>query len=312
MAKFNKKTPNFFMRLDTCNFGFLSKSDWRILYAIESESKTHEIVPIKLISKRTKLDPVSIDQACALLMRFKLLRREGEVQHGGASQENCNMTGSTSSCIDTNKDLASSQHRRRGRKGIPLGTLGYILGFGGLDYLALHFFKQKNSLSCISNSRLGVGKEADIHVGERLSPTDGAFPKAIVVKFHRLGRTSFRSVRTKRDYHLGKGANASFHACSCKRALYQLGFSVPIPVDHNRHAIVMERIDGLPLNQVTHLLDPQRLYHELVSMIVAIARLGLVHGDFNEFNVLVRNRDESPVLIDFPQMVSIKHRNAAE
>ena len=85
-----------------------------------------------------------------------------------------------------------------------------------------------------------------------------------------------------------------------------------MPVDHNRHAIVMERIDGLPLNQIVHLQDPQTLYHRLISMIFSLAQLGLVHGDFNEFNILIKSEDESPILIDFPQMVSIKHRNATE
>ena len=197
------------MRLDACNFDFLSGADWRILHAIESESKTHEIVPIELISRRTKLDPVLVDQACGLLARFKLLRREGAPQ--GASQiYQGNGTGSTNGHFDVQRDMSHSKYKRRGRKGVPLGTLGYILAFGGLDYLALRFFRQKRAISSLSNSRLGVGKEADIHVGERISTIDGnTTSQAIVVKFHRLGRTSFRSVRSKRDYHLEKGSIAS-------------------------------------------------------------------------------------------------------
>ncbi len=37
--------------------------------------------------------------------------------------------------------------------------------------------------------------------------------------------------------------------------------------------------------------------------------IGLIHGDFNEFNILIKD-DDTPVLIDFPQMVSTSHRNA--
>lgn len=41
----------------------------------------------------------------------------------------------------------------------------------------------------------------------------------------------------------------------------------------------------------------------------AQGKVGLIHSDFNEFNLMV---DEQQVVtvIDFPQMVSISHRNA--
>lgn len=46
-----------------------------------------------------------------------------------------------------------------------------------------------------------------------------------------------------------------------------------------------------------------------MNLIVRLARAGLIHGDFNEFNLLVTD-DNEPILIDFPQMVSTSHRNA--
>ena len=45
-------------------------------------------------------------------------------------------------------------------------------------------------------------------------------------------------------------------------------------------------------------------------MIVRFARAGLIHGDFNEFNILIRRESGDPVVIDFPQMVSTSHKNA--
>lgn len=74
----------------------------------------------------------------------------------------------------------------------------------------------------------------------------------------------------------------------------------------------MERIEGLPLNQLSELQNPTKLYYTLMGLIVELAKHGLIHGDFNEFNILIRSKDESPVIIDFPQTVSIKHRNAEE
>lgn len=54
-----------------------------------------------------------------------------------------------------------------------------------------------------------------------------------------------------------------------------------------------------------------------MDLIVRLARSGLIHGDFNEFNLLIREADPEkgevnpvPILIDFPQMVSTEHENA--
>ncbi len=55
---------------------------------------------------------------------------------------------------------------------------------------------------------------------------------------------------------------------------------------------------------------PARLYNKLMNLIVRVAEHGLIHGDFNEFNLMI-NDQEVPTLIDFPQMVSTSHENAA-
>ena len=61
-----------------------------------------------------------------------------------------------------------------------------------------------------------------------------------------------------------------------------------------------------------------------MDIIVSFAHSGLIHGDFNEFNILIKeemkreiegdNETETitltPILIDFPQMVSMDHANA--
>src|SRR5579859_3762636 len=48
-----------------------------------------------------------------------------------------------------------------------------------------------------------------------------------------------------------------------------------------------------------------------MELILRLASQGLIHGDYNEFNILVYE-DGRPILIDFPQMVSIDHPNARE
>lgn len=114
-------------------------------------------------------------------------------------------------------------------------------------------------------------------------------------------------------------------------ALRAQGFPVPEPIAQSRHTLVMELVQALPLRQVSEVLDPEGLYAELLELILRLADYGLIHGDFNEFNILLREdetsspqpsatpdsltspttqKTQTPILIDFPQMVSIDHVNA--
>ena len=122
------------------------------------------------------------------------------------------------------------------------------------------------------------------------------------------------------------------------KVLRENGFRVPEPVAQSRHTVVMELVDAFPLRQINEVPDPAGLYAELIDVVLRLASFGLIHGDFNEFNILIRE-DESPkmegetpqepeandsntenpskssitltpVIIDFPQMVSIDHANA--
>jgi RIO kinase 2 len=47
-----------------------------------------------------------------------------------------------------------------------------------------------------------------------------------------------------------------------------------------------------------------------MNLIVKLAEYGLIHCDFNEFNLMVNEETEEVTLIDFPQMVSTSHENA--
>ena len=46
-----------------------------------------------------------------------------------------------------------------------------------------------------------------------------------------------------------------------------------------------------------------------MSIIIRLASYGLIHSDFNEFNLMISD-DGKITMIDFPQMVSISHLNA--
>lgn len=61
--------------------------------------------------------------------------------------------------------------------------------------------------------------------------------------------------------------------------------------------------------QVHEVEDVETLYNDLMDLIVRLGNAGVIHGDFNEFNIMVTD-DAKPILIDFPQMVSTSHPNA--
>lgn len=74
----------------------------------------------------------------------------------------------------------------------------------------------------------------------------------------------------------------------------------------------MELIDAFPLRQLSTVADPSKLYSSLMELILRFASMGLIHGDFNEFNILVHEDTLKPIVIDFPQMISTDHPNAKE
>ena len=213
---------------------------------------------------------------------------------------------------------------------------GYRLTYGGLDYLSLHTHLKQQAIYSVGN-QIGTGKESDIFVV--------ASPSGVqhVLKIHRLGRISFRTVKANRDY-LRHRSSASWMYMSrlaalkeftFMRALRESGIRVPEPLACNRHTILMELIDAFPLRQIQEVPDPAKLYAELIGMILKLSEFGLIHGDFNEFNILIKEDDVdlkhgkspmteiledneqttpihelTPYLIDFPQMVSVDHTNA--
>jgi len=170
---------------------------------------------------------------------------------------------------------------------------------------------KRDSMHSVGN-QIGVGKEADVYI---VADEEG---NKMVLKIHRLGRISFRAIKEKRDY-MGKRKSASWMYMSRLAAqkewafmkiLHEHQFPVPRPIDQARHCILMEAIDAYPLRQITDVPLPGKLYSTLMDIIVRFARAGLIHGDYNEFNILIRRESGEPVVIDFPQMVSTSHENA--
>jgi RIO kinase 2 len=75
----------------------------------------------------------------------------------------------------------------------------------------------------------------------------------------------------------------------------------------------MSYIDGYTFQRIKH-LEPtivEKTYHFLLDLAIRLAEHGLIHSDFNEYNILIDDKEPYQVyVIDFPQMVSTDHKEA--
>ncbi|GJQ10402.1 hypothetical protein GpartN1_g2193.t1 [Galdieria partita] len=257
------------MKLDASSLKSLSNMELRVLAAVEMGMKNHELVPVELIYSISKLKPSGFRKGLRHVLFNKLVH-----------------------------------HEQRGYDGYRLTNLGY-------DVLALNTLLCRGSISQIGD-KVGVGKESDVFLAQDENGNK------LVLKFQRLGRTSFRAVKEKRDY-LKHRKSASWLYLSrlaaqieyrCLKALYKAKFSVPKPIDSNRHCICMQYIENsIQLSDATQLANPFAVYQKCITMMRELLKVGLVHGDFNQFNILL-DEHENVFLIDFPQMISISHVHA--
>lgn len=187
---------------------------------------------------------------------------------------------------------------------------GFRLTYLGYDFLAIKTMVNRGVFSAVGR-QIGVGKESDIF---EVATEDGTI---LAMKLHRLGRTSFRAVKSKRDYLKHRSSFnwlylsrlAALKEFAFMKALQEHGFPVPNAVDCNRHCVIMSLVQGYPLVQVKQLQNPDIVFESVLGEIVRLAEHGLIHCDFNEFNIMIDD-DEKVTIIDFPQMVSVSHRNA--
>jgi len=253
------------MKLDPTVMRTMNRQDFRVLAAVETGMKSHELVPAQLIASIASLRHGGTGKILSSLLRDKLLSHDR-------------------SC----------------------GYDGYRLTNSGYDILALHNLKSRGFISAIGD-RIGTGKESDVYVAAN---PEG---KQLVLKFHRLGRTSFRDVKKKRDYFMvnavskNKKRGAQFKQqpnswlflsrisalkeFAFMKALHQVHYPTPVPVGHNRHIVVMSLVRGVPLYQMhANRVSPEQaesIFKQSTVLASRLASHGLVHCDLNEFNLMV-------------------------
>jgi len=185
---------------------------------------------------------------------------------------------------------------------------GYSLNYMGYDFLALNVLVKAGFLQAVGKC-LGLGKEADVY---EVLTSNG---EEAAIKFHRLGRISFRQTAKFRSYTKPKtfwlfrskvAAEKEFEAL---KKLYDCGVSVPKPIAQNRHAVLMGKIRGVQLKEIESLPNPEKVFLEIVKNLQkAYKKAKIIHADLSEYNILLE--DGMIQIIDWPQYITLQHPNA--
>jgi RIO kinase 2 len=189
--------------------------------------------------------------------------------------------------------------------------VGYTLNYAGYDCLAINALVKAGVLEAFGKP-LGVGKEADVY--DALNPKG----ERIAVKFHRLGRISFRQTMRKRGYtteHISwlfqsrLAAEKEFQAL---RLLFPYKVAVPAPISQNRHVIAMGMIEGAELSDWKEISKPEKVLKEILRNVrKAYLKAGVIHADLSEYNVILKPNMHI-LIIDWPQYVTMTHPNAKQ
>ncbi|ADB57791.1 RIO1 family regulatory kinase/ATPase domain-containing protein [Archaeoglobus profundus] len=175
--------------------------------------------------------------------------------------------------------------------------LGAAFTFLGLSLYSLNRFVRKNIVTMLGE-KMGEGKESMVY--NCISKWGEA-----VLKFHKVGYTSFKRVREKRDYGdlhytvlMIRSAKNEFNALKKLHSKV----SVPKPYGWEGNAVLMELIDAKELYKV-RLENPKEVLDYIIEEVREMWKLGIVHGDLSQFNILVN--PEGIWFIDFPQAIDL-------
>jgi len=189
---------------------------------------------------------------------------------------------------------------------------GYTLNYAGYDCLAINGLVKANVLEAFGKP-LGVGKEADVF--DALRPGG----ERIAVKFHRLGRISFRQIIRRRSYSTQRSASwlyqsrlAAEREYQALQLLFPYRIAVPEPISQNRHVVAMGMIEGAELAEYKEIPRSEKILEEILRNVrKAYLKAGVIHADLSEYNIILKP-DRHILIIDWPQYVTKEHPNAEE
>ena len=224
----------------------------------------------------------------------------------------------TSSIIDNsdfNPQDAEYRLDRVGKFGLvdgkQLAEKSYKVNRKGYDLLAIKELASRGSIDSLSNSKIGVGKEADVYSGIKDE-------NHVAVKIYRIGRTSFTTVKLKRRGFGGEKQNwlylsnlTASREYEALEALYPV-VDVPSPIDQNRHMLITEVIDGIPMDDLKKINSElaEKAFKNVIMNIRKALDQGIIHSDLSKFNIFIKE-DGEVILFDWPQYISIDHPEAS-
>jgi len=182
----------------------------------------------------------------------------------------------------------------------------YRLTYMGLDCLAIISLVREGVITHIG-PLVGTGKESVLYLAKVTGDA------VAVIKLYKIGRVSFKKVVRYRGYVVDQSSWLEASKIAAEReykvltSLMKYTSSVPKVWGWNRHAVVMEYIEGVDLYRYRDARDPQGMLNlVLATLRTAYINVGIVHADLSEYNIVVSVRDsvEVPFIIDWPQYVS--------
>ncbi len=197
------------------------------------------------------------------------------------------------------------------RKLIGFAGENFVVYTSALDLLALKHYADEDYALALGKL-IAKGKESDVY--EVLSPRSDLY----ALKLFRLGRTSFRDVKRKRSRSklesntwVTSNYNAARHEFAALSRMRKLTENVPMPIDQNRHTILLQELPGVRLSQRPDLEDSVAVLSSILGTArEAYVSAKMINGDLSEYNILTDGR--RAWLIDWPQWVGPEHPNATE
>lgn len=341
------------VRLDLTTFKYLTSDDFRVLQAIELGMRNHEFVPLDLIESIAKLKRVNVFQIVQGLQKNRLISHTGKNYSGycvnylgydylairvlvkkgilvkilsrmGVGKESDVFYCLINSDVNNRKEL-NEEELNNMQKNLLGDDLDFDKASDNGDDDDLIGEKEENEDEEDEESEKSDKIEDQVAYYEDYNQLKDVYDNKFsnmklvsgILKLARLGRTSFRAVKNKRDFAKNKthfnwmylSRLSSETEFKFLTGLHKNNFPVPEPYGHNRHAIIMKYIPSFQLSRVNKIANPEVIYNHLNQIIYKFAEVGLVHGDFNEFNILI-SKEEKIHIIDFTQMISIDHEKA--
>jgi RIO kinase 2 len=171
----------------------------------------------------------------------------------------------------------------------------------------LKILSNKNIITALG-PQIGIGKEAEVYLARDLLNQDR------ILKMFRLGRSSFKQIKRKRDVGTGINSWLLLNIETAKKEYDILTYlkdsssSFPTPLYRSFHCIVMEAIYGNRLSDIGNLSDPELVLDKIINNIAIAYRRGFINGDLNEYNILLN--DDNIFILDWPQAVIVDTVNA--